>query len=937
MNRRHCVSMWTLRVLWAIGLAITVFAFSDGRLLADGPKRTYDYHQTVLKNGLRVITLEDFSSPIVAVHLWYHVGSKNEDPKRQGFAHMFEHMMFRGTDKLGSTGHFDLIHKVGGNCNAHTTFDQTVYIQTLPANQLELALWLEAERMSMLKIDQEAFDTERKVVEEERRMGLNRPYGQLMEKVLPYVFPGHPYRWSTIGSIPHLRATSVPELRAFWQRYYVPNNATLVIVGAVKTKRADQLAEKYFGWIPRCDDVPQIPKPVNKPFEPREITIKERNAPAPIVALLFRGVPAGDDDSIALDLMTGILGGGESSRIYRKLVAEDQSAVFALAASMQLEQSGVCGAGAVLSPMGSNPDKVLETLKAEVRKMGSEPVTKQELVKARNQMLKSLVVENLTVVGKAEALGSAAVLEDDVSQVNSRIDRIRSVTPKDIQRVARTYFDLEHALTLRVQRNLLGALGGMFGAKQGIENVAVTGKPETNPPAPGRPGVSRPKDYIGKPPIAGRLRFDMKAKVDKATLGNGMTVIVVENHEVPFISANLGLLAGAWTESKPGTASMAMQMLTLGTAHHSEKELADELAEYAISLAGGASMDTSNIVMSCLPEQLNRAVDLLAEVTLSPTMPEEEFTKLLRQIQTGLVVQSKEPGYLADLQLKRRIYGDHPYGRNATGTLKDLNNLTRDDLKTWWTSTARPDSATLIFAGDIDMTQALAVARKHFGAWHVDGDAPGVKLPEIPTAKGTHIFLVDYPGGQSQIRVGQIGLTRKDPGYFVSRVVSGYFGGAFGSRLNETIRVKKGLTYGARGGFAAKRFSGRFFVSTFSKTSTTVDAVRAIFEEINRLRNEPPTPKELSDTISYTLGSFPASRETPQQVAGEIWLLRYSDLPDDYIQQLLAGVAGTTAEDCSKLAKGHVHPKTMVVVVVGSAKKLKAGLSKIAPVTVIKP
>lgn len=898
---------------------------------------TFDYHQTTLSNGLDLITLEDFSCPIVAVQLWYHVGSKNESPERQGFAHMFEHMMFRGTDRLGPTDHFDLVHQVGGDCNAYTTFDQTVYHETLPANQLELALWLEADRMSMLKIDQKSFDTERKVVEEERRMGLNRPYGSLFEKVLPLVAAGHPYRWSTIGSIPDLRAASVPELRAFWTKYYVPNNATLVIVGAVKHDRAVQLVKKYFGWIPQCPDPPRVAMPPAGPLKKQDVTLKLQNAPAPLVAILFRGVPMASDDAVALDLMTTILGGGPSSRLYRRIVAEDRSAVMAMAGAMSLEQNGVVGAGALLAPVGSDPDKVLETIKSEIKRLCDEPVSEQELLKARNQMLEQLVEQDLTVTGKARALGTAAVLEGDVSRVNSRIGQVRAVDAATIQRVARKYLDLNHAVTLRVQRNLLGSLGNMLGMKDNAEDAPVTGAPETNPPAPGRPGVSRPEGYPSAPPLAKRLSYRTQVDIKSAKLPNGLRLIVAENHEVPFISAMLGLSAGAWTETKPGTASLALQMLVKGTAKHSEEELADLLDTYAISLSGDATMDSSTIDVGCLPEQVGRAVKILAEVVQTPTMPESEFTSLIAQVRTGMSVQEREPTYLAGRELRRQIFAGHPYARSAAGELGDLKQLRRDDLMAWWKQYARPDQATLIFAGDIGMERAKHLAEEYFGEWHNHGKLAMPQLAPIPKTPKTRIFLVDFPGAQSQIRVGRIGLTRKDPGYFVSRVVSGYFGGAFNSRLNETIRVKKGLTYGAHGEFSAQRFAGRFSVSTFSKTATTVDAVRAIFDEFARLRNEPPSAKELGSTISYILGAFPATHETPQQVAGQEWLRRSCGLPDDYFDRLLDGVAHTSANDCVQLARSRVDPDTMVVVVVGSASKLKSALEKIAPVTVLKP
>ena len=271
----------------------------------------YDYRDLTLDNGLRVVTLEDHSCPIVAVHLWYHVGSKDERSERQGFAHMFEHMMFRGTDRLGKTDHFDFIRRTGGDCNAYTAFDQTVYIQTLPANQLELALWLEAERMGFLRIDQANFDTERKVVEEERRMGLNQPYGSLPEKALAEIFKVHPYGWSPIGKISHLRASAAQELRDFWTRYYVPNNATLVVVGDIKHEEVQQQAKKYFGWMPREAEPSRVAVREPMPQQAREVTLAEDNAPAPIVALGWRTVPSPHDDAIPLELLGVILGQGD--------------------------------------------------------------------------------------------------------------------------------------------------------------------------------------------------------------------------------------------------------------------------------------------------------------------------------------------------------------------------------------------------------------------------------------------------------------------------------------------------------------------------------------------------------------------------------------------------------------------------------------------------
>ena len=889
----------------------------------------FNYAHIELDNGLDVITLEDFSCPIVAVQLWYHVGSKNEQPDRQGFAHMFEHIMFRGTDRLGPTDHFSYIRRVGGTSNGYTSFDKTVYLETLPADQLELALWLEAERMAFLKIDQESFDTERKVVEEERRMGLNQPYGTLVEDLVAEIFKVHPYRWTPIGKIPHLRASSVQELRDFWGKYYVPNNATLIIVGAVTHKKAQKKAKQYFGWLPRYDDPPKVTvhEPMSK--EARTVTIKQDNAPAPGVGVAYRTVALSDKDTVAIDLAAEILGGGNSSRLYRELVAQKQLAVQVEAISFSLEQDGLFGAGVAMSPFGSDPNAVLDIISNHIEKLRTEPVTERELKKAKNQMLRQMVTENLSIDSKARLLGTAAVMMDDVSRVNKAIDEIRSVTADDILRVSNRYLQTERALKIKVERNLLGTL-------KGKEDAPITAEPEKIAPKPGRKGLVRAEHFPTEPPFAKVKSSRLTPQYSSTKLPNALKVMVVPNHEVPFVSVRLGMMAGAWTEDKPGTAAMAMNMLAKGTSKHTEGELADELETYAITLSGSGGMDTSSIAMSALTENLERAMTLMGEVTLMPTFPEDEFEKLRKQVLTSLTISSNEPSYLAARQFRRALYPDHFYSRTATGEIKDVNALNVDDLKQWWQRLSRPDMAVLIFAGDIRKDQAFELAQKTYGKWKAPGSVPKMPQPKLAEQKKTRIYLVDRPGSvQSQIRIGQFGITRHDDGYFVSRLVSSYFGGGFDSRLNEKVRVEKGLTYGIWGGYVAKRFAGDFTISTFSKPETTAQAVQAVLDEIERLRNQQPDKDELENSQTYILGSFIRQREIPQQIAQDLWLIESQQLGTDYLDRLLDGIAKTKQQDCIDLAKNTIDPEKLVIVVVGEAEKIKEDLEKIAPVTVV--
>ena len=846
---------------------------------------------------------------------------------------MFEHMMFKGTDRVSEKEHFAFIQRVGGTNNAYTSFDQTVYIQTLPANQLDLALWLEAERMTFLSIDQKGFDTERKVVEEELRMGENRPYGTLSKKELAEMFKVHPYKWTPIGKLAHLRSSSVAELRDFWMRFYVPNNATLVIVGAVKHEDAQALAKKYFGWIPKGPEPARVTAREPQLTEPRTAVIDDENAPAGMLDMVWQTIPRGHPDEVPLDLLAEILGGGNSSRLYREIVADKQLAVASSSSQFNLEHAGVFSADAVQQAGVDNADEILKTIMKHIDRIKADGVTDKELEKARNQMLKSVVTSNLKIESKASILGNAAVIEGDTSQVNASLDEIRKVTLGDIKRVANKYLIEDKAITFIIKQNDKGAMAGAKDA----EDVPISATPEEKAPKPGRPGVSRPKDFPEKAPFAKLTEYKIAPEYSRTVLPNRLKVIVVPNHEVPFVSVTLGLLNGAWTDARPGTASMTLQMLTKGTAKHTEGELAAELEQYAISLSGSAGMDTSEVSANCLVDHIDRTMKLLAEVVLQPKFDDSEFEKLRKQVVTSLAIEEQSPRYIAEKEFRKRLYGRHPYARTVSGEVSDVEALKTDHLKLWWSKFARPDQATLILAGDIEEEQALALAKKYLGNWKIGLIEMGLVMPDFPKATDTHIYIVDRPGSmQSEIRVGQLGITRRQqPDYFVSRIASYYFGGSFDSWLNDTIRVKKGLTYGARGGYYAKLLTGSFEISTFTKNESTAETVAVIFDEIRRFQSQEPSQERLDDTKNFFAGSFVRQRETPQQVAGDLWLVESQRLGDDYFEKLLSAIARTTADECKKLAQDTLNPDRMIVVVVGDANQIREGLEKVAPITVI--
>ena len=922
---------------------LVLFLVAIHCLFVRGQERSFEYQEVVLENGLKVISLEDFTCPIVAVQVWYHVGSKNEELDRQGFAHMFEHMMFRGTDRLNETGHFDNIRKVGGNCNAYTSFDQTVYVNEVPSNQLELVLWLEAERMAFLKIDEKGFYTERKVVEEELRMGHNRPYGRAPEKVLAAMYGDRPYAWTPGGQISHLRKAPIEELAAFWNKYYVPNNATLVVVGAVKHDDVRKLATKYFGWIPRCPDPEQPeckPFPMDKPRPPIEIA--EDKGPLPLIGCAYFTVGSDHPDSVALEVLMGVLGGGESSRIYVDIVKEQKIAQIAIGGSFSFEDSGIAGAGGVLLPLVGDKSLLMKTIDKHIEQIVNEPITQSELDKMKNQLRRNEVSGATTVANKASRLGNFAVLLGDTDRINQRLKEIEAVTIEDVQRVAKKYLVPNNRRDIRIEPSTGGMLKSLFGGSKktaSSEEGPAPSEPTTNrivdrlgPKA----GALRPADFPEKPPVSGPIDTVPEPVVAKKRLANGLNIAVISNHEVPMVSMVLGIRSGAWTEQKPGVAAMTMSMVSQGTKNKTAKQMAEVLESNAISLAGAAGMDSSSITGSALSDKVPLAIELLADMALNPTFPKEEYSILSSQTLLGLTISTKTPEYLADREFRRSIYGEHPYARTVTGEVSDVRAIKIDDMKDWFAANVRPNNCTLYLAGDITSEAGFELVEKYLGDWKVDGELSLPALPVLPENPKTQILLYDRPGSeQSQIRVGHVSIGRTDPSYSQAMVMSSILGGSFNSRLNKAVRVDKGLTYGARGGVSARRFAGEFQISTFSKTVSTVDTIRTILDVVQTMQEGNPTETELEDTKTFVTGSFAGDRETPEATIGDLWLLETESLPSNYQKLFLGEVTKTSAEQVKDVSEKLIHRDGLVIVVVGEAEKIKADLEAIAPVTVI--
>ena len=912
-------------------MRLAVVAFVGLASVSAHAAKLYDFKESTLENGMRVITMEDFSTPIVAVQVWYHVGSKNEDADRQGFAHMFEHMVFRGTENLGPEEHFALIRATGGSCNAFTSFDYTAYVNTLPSNQLDLALWLEAERLMFLKVDQEGFDTERKVVEEERRMGLNEPYGTIAENLASSLFKVHPYKWMPIGNIPDLRAAEVWELQKFWDKYYVPDNATLVIVGAVSHKEALEKAKQYFAWMPKANiEHPKFEEPAQE--GPREITVEEPFGPVPMIGYAFRGVPKESDDFYPIELLMLILGGGESSRMYQDLVKEKQLCQQVVFDTYMLEDDGIFGGGAVLNP-GADLDGILKEIDGHLQRARDEKVSDRELEKAKNQLRRLLVTDTLTVYSKADELGRVATTYKNPNRINENLKLIDSTTAVDLQRVAQQYLVPERRTLVRILPNKDKKLPDDNAVSE--KKVADEKSKERTGP---KVGFKRPESFPNRPPMSAMLEGLPEAETHEKVMPNGLKVVVMPNSEVPFVTVMLGLQSGAFAEdaATPGVANLALQMLTQGTENYTAAKLAEEVEFNALSLGGAAAQDSSEVTATGLAEKLPLAIELMSEIVLRPSFPADEFGILKEQQMLSLKISEEDPGYVVEKALRKQLYGDHPYSRTLSGEAKDVERITPEMLKAYWTKFARPDMAVLYVAGDAKPKKVFELVEKYLGEWKGEGAAPKIDLPAFPEKGASQIYVVDRPGAvQSEIRVAQLSINRKDPDYQYSRVFTQIFGGAFNSRLNRVIRIERGLTYGAGGGITPARFTGVFRSSTFTKTESTAETVQAILDVINGMRSEPPTTQELTEAKSYLVGSFPSSLETPQDVLEYAWLIELNGLPKDFLNQSLQKYKATTSDDVKRIAESVIDPSKLVIVAAGEAAKIKESLEKIAPVTVI--
>ncbi|HEX8523149.1 MAG TPA: insulinase family protein, partial [Tepidisphaeraceae bacterium] len=594
---------WMLLMMVA-GLAGVARAEEKAPATSDSSK--IEFQEETLANGLRVIYAPLHQAPVVHVRVFYHVGSKDERPDRQGFAHMFEHMMFRGSAHVAPEEHMKRIGVVGGHCNAFTSFDKTVYINTLPSNYLEMALWLEADRMASFKVSEQIYKTERNVVAEEWRLKQNRPYGDLFEQFMKTTFVKHSYRWTPIGNMEHLRNAPVNELQDFFNTYYVPNNATLVIAGDIEPEQAKKYVKQYFEWIPKGAAVKR-----NIPAEPEQKEARETtlNQPVPLNAMVvgYKSPDYRSDDNYALSMLSAILGQGDSSRVRMLLVnGKTPMAVEAYSMLEQLEDGGIFGLGAIVM-QGKDPVKVREQIMGLIAEVLKNGVTAEELEKAKTNARVALTQGRETAEDLASQLAEEAVLGGDANRVNTALAKINAVTIDEIKRVAEKYLTAEKATTLRVTPSILAAANKVAAEKaaQNLKNAPVA--PATEPVETRQ--VKFPEGYPTEPPTAS-ARANPNFEKGTETEINGVKVIVMSDKRLPLVNWSVTMRRGSQSDpdGKEGTAWMTAEMLRRGVKGMSFEELNQDLDSRAINITVGDGGDYTRLNGFSTTEQLEHGV-----------------------------------------------------------------------------------------------------------------------------------------------------------------------------------------------------------------------------------------------------------------------------------------------------------------------------------------
>jgi zinc protease len=877
-----------------------------------------------LANGLEVILSEDHRLPLLSVNLWYHVGAVNESAGRTGFAHLFEHMMFEGSKHIPGSSHAHYLEAAGASdFNGTTSFDRTNYYETLPSNQLELALWLESDRMGYLpdKLDQANLSNQQDVVRNERRQSdENAPYGIVQEAVYHQLFPKeHPYYPMVIGSHADIQAAKLEDVRNFFKLYYTPNNASLAIVGDFDPAKARELVEKYFGPLKSGPEVPRV-KVTTPPITAERRVVVQDNVQLPRVYLAWLTSPIFKPGDAEADIAAETLGGGKSSRLYKKLVYEKQLALDVEASQQSLTLSSVFQIQATARP-GVKPEDLEKAINDELETFRASGPTHEEMQRAKNG-IETRTISGLEILnGVADLLNSYNHYLGTPDFLGADIARYENATRESVQAFA------QEQLSPKQRVVVIGIPG-----KQDLGPEVATPKSEAKDTmkAGGEP-VNTDAPWREKPPAAGpavALRLPVPVQFK---LSNGLSVLYNERPGLPLVAASLVFRRGSGANpiADPGLASFTARMLQQGTTTRSALEIADRAADLGTTIGSRATIDSSRVGTESLTRNFPEVLELLADVALHPTFPQSEIDRVRSERQAALVQEKDEPFAVATRVYSMALYGPkYSYGYPEIGTADSLKGVNRDALLRFWQQNYLPSDAALIVTGDMTIGELKPLLERQFAQWK-GGTAPAPEMGS-PQASGARLILVDRPDApQTTLLFFSLGPARSTPDYPQLEIMNAELGGLFSSRINMNLREEHGYTYGAGSFFSYHIAPGPFIIYSDVRTDATAPATTEVFKELRRMRDTLMTQEELKAAKDSIAQSLPGRFEHAAETVGTFAEIYVYDLPLDYFSLLPDRLYAVTAEQAQAVAQKYIQLDKTTVLAVGDRSKIEAGMRKL--------
>jgi zinc protease len=863
------------------------------------------YQKFVLSNGLTLIVHEDHKAPIVAVNLWYHVGSKNEKQGKTGFAHLFEHLMFGGSQH--APGFPQMMESLGAtDQNGTTGWDRTNYFENVPTSALDTALWMESDRMAYLDLSQKTLDLQRGVVENEKRQGENEPYVLTEEYIPKNTYPaGHPYSWDIIGEMADLNAASLQDAQEWFKTYYGPSNVILVLAGDIDAKTAHEKVEKYFGDIPPGPPVTHQQAWIAKMTGVHRSVAQDR-VPLPRVYMVWNVPRFGTADADYLDLVSSCLGRGKTSRLYKRLVYDDQ---IASDVSVFLDAREIGGQFRiqVTARPGHDVGELEKGINQEMARFMKDGPTLQELQRVQTQYLASFLrgIERIGGLGgKSDRLAQYAAYTGNPEGYKLTLKRVREATAEDLKGATNRWLS------------------------DGVYIAEVEPFPDY---AAAKTGADRSKaPASGTPP---ELRLP---RLQRFSLSNGLKVILAERHDVPLVNFWMATDAGYAADqfAAPGTSKLASTLLIDGTTTRTALEINDQAARLGAELgAEGFNLDFSIMRLSALKSKLDPSLDLFADVLLNPSFPVADFERERKLQLDSIEQEQKNPITMALRVFPGLLYGhSHAYGNPLTGsgTAASVQKISRQDLIKFHATWYRPNNSTLVVVGDTTLAELTPKLEKLFGAWK-SGQVPVKNLTAVPLAPNPVVYFVNKPdASQSVILAGHVATPPNSPQEIAIRAMNDAIGGTFSSRLNMNLREDKHWSYGATSLLFGARAQRPFIIYAPVQTDKTKESLAEINRELRAfLGDHGATAEELMRIQANETLSLPGSRETLGSVGSSIIDLVQYRWSDDFYDTMTGKIRALKTTDLDAAAKQVIHPDNIIWVVVGDRAKIEHSIREL--------